>query len=82
MLVARSTLRKGPNTGNPGAAVVIGAEGVRHPTGSIVIEANRFENRLPRGTAFVRNLTAAPALLAGNIFTGRVIPLEGPGAVR
>jgi hypothetical protein len=82
LLLARSTLRKGPNTGNPGAAVVIGAEGVRHPTTSIVIEANRFENRLPRGTAFVRNLTTTPALLTGNTFAGRIIPLEGPGSAR
>jgi hypothetical protein len=82
VLLARSTLRKGPNTGNPGAAVVIGAEGVRHPTASIVIEGNRFENRLPRGTAFVRNLTDTPAALSGNTFSGRVIPLEGPGAMR
>lgn len=82
LLLARSTLRKGPNTGNPGAAVVIGAEGVRHPTASIVIEGNRFENRLPRGTVFVRNLTATPAELRGNAFSSRIIPLEGPGAAR
>lgn len=64
------------------ASVVIGAEGIRHPTTTLTIEANRFENLMPRGTVFVRNLTAAPAVLTGNTLTGRVTPLEGPGTVR
>lgn len=82
LLLRNSTLRKGPDTGNPIAAVVIGAEGVRHPTNSLRIENNRFENLMPRRTAFVRNLTGTPAELVGNRLAGEVVPLEGPGQVR
>lgn len=82
LVLARSTLRKGPRTGNGRAAVVIGAEGVRHPTRMLVIEGNRFENLLPGRTVFVRNLTASPATLSGNRLSGPVTPLEGRGTVR
>ncbi|WP_144300261.1 right-handed parallel beta-helix repeat-containing protein [Elioraea rosea] len=82
LVLARNTVRKGPRAGNMRAAVVIGAEGIRHPTTTLWIEANRFENLMPRGTVFVRNLTAAPAVLSGNRFLGSVTPLEGPGTVR
>lgn len=82
LLLARCTLRKGPRSGHPGAAVVIGAEGVRHPTNSLRIEENRFENLQPRSTVFVVNRTATPAALRGNRLSGRVLPLIGPGSVR
>lgn len=82
LLLARSTIRKGPRAGNMSASVVIGAEGIRHPTATLIVEGNRFENLLPRGTVFVRNLTPAPATLLDNSITGRVVPLEGPGALR
>jgi len=82
LLVARSTLRKGPRSDNPGTAVMIGAEGVRHPTASLRIEGNRFENLQRGGTAFVGNRSGVPAGLRGNRLVGRVTPLVGPGTVR
>ncbi|WP_291299246.1 hypothetical protein [Elioraea sp.] len=82
LVLARSTIRKGPRAGNMSASVVIGAEGIRHPTTTLTIEGNRFENLMPRGTVFVRNLADAPATLRANALTGRVVPLEGPGTVR
>lgn len=82
LLLRNTRLRKGPETGNPTAAVVIGAEGVRHPTTSLRIEDNSFANLMPRPTIFVRNLTQAPALLSANALSGQVVPLEGPGQVR
>jgi hypothetical protein len=47
----------------------------------LVIRGNRFTNDLPQPVAFVRNLTQTPARLTGNTFTGRVVPLNGPGTV-
>jgi hypothetical protein len=82
LVLARTTIRKGPRAGNMRASVVIGAEGRLHPTRELRIEANRFENLMPQGTTFVRNMTETPAVLAGNRLSGRVIPLEGPGTVR
>jgi hypothetical protein len=82
LVLARTTIRKGPTAGNPSAAVVIGAEGRLHPTRELRIEANRFENLLPQSTIFVRNLTEAPAALSGNRLSGQVTALQGPGTVR
>lgn len=82
LLLRNSELRKGPTVGNPTAAVVIGAEGVQHPTTSLVIEANRFTSLMDRPTIFVRNLSEAPAQLLRNRLAGDVRPLEGPGEVR
>lgn len=82
LLLANSTLRKGPDHGNPTAAVMIGAEGVRHPTTSLRVIGNRFENLMPRPTRFVENRTATPVWLEGNTLRGAVTPLAGPGTVR
>jgi hypothetical protein len=82
LVLVRNTIRKGPTSGNPSVSVVIGAEGIRHPTRTLLIEGNRFENLLPRETVFVRNLSSAPATLSRNALSGRVVPLEGPGTVR
>jgi hypothetical protein len=82
LLLRNTELRKGPQVGNPTAAVVIGAEGVRHPTNSLVIEANSFSNLMPHSTIFVRNLSQTPAEISGNRLSGEVVVLEGPGHVR
>lgn len=82
LLLRNTVLLKGPQVGNPTAAVVIGAEGVRHPTTSLVIEDNRFSNLMARPTLFVRNLSQAPAELVANRLSGEVVALEGPGHVR
>ncbi|MFL1463381.1 hypothetical protein ACI6QG_14340 [Roseococcus sp. DSY-14] len=80
LLLRGNTLVKGPRTDNPLTAVMIGAEGVRHPTRSLVIEGNRFESRLEAPVFFVFNRTAAPVRLEGNQLRGRVVPLGGPEA--
>ncbi|MFT8245501.1 hypothetical protein [Roseomonas sp. BN140053] len=82
LLLARNTLRKGPRSDNPNTAVMIGAEGVRHPTRSLRIENNRFENLQGRATAFVVNRSGVPAELQGNRLSGAVTPLVGVGVVR
>ena len=82
LLLANTTLRKGPDHGNPTAAVMLGAEGVRHPTTSLRVIGNRFENLMPRGTHFVENRTATPVLIEGNEVRGAVVVLVGPGEVR
>lgn len=82
VLIRGNTLRKGPRSGNWGTAIALGFEGVRHPTASLRIEDNRFENLQSRLTSFVSNRTTTPAILAGNRLAGRVIPLQGPGEAR
>lgn len=82
LLVSGVTLRKGPRANNTQAAIVIGAEGVVHPTTRIVVRDTQFTNRMSRRTTFLRNLTPAPAELRGNTLRGPVRPLEGPGNIR
>jgi len=75
-------LEKGPNCENHGTAISIGAEGVSQRTEEITIENNTFSNDQPRETTFVRNMTATPAKLVGNIFKGsKTIALVGDGTV-
>jgi hypothetical protein len=83
LLVQGSRLEKGPHTENHGFAIVIGEEGVTHPTGEILIKNNVFTNDTGAQTMFVRNLTAAPAQLLGNTLQGPDIrPLSGDGTAR
>lgn len=78
--ITGSTIEKGPNASNHGAAISIGEEGVDRPTDSIVIRDNRFTNDNAHETVFVRNLTATPVQMDGNTLTGKVRPLEGDGS--
>jgi hypothetical protein len=48
--------------------------------GFLVVSANRFVNEGTPGT-FVRNHSLVEALLRGNILTGRITALRGPGKV-
>jgi hypothetical protein len=82
LLLRGGELRKGPRSGNPRAAVVVGAEGVTQPTASLLVEGTRFVNLMPRPTTFLRNLSTTPAELRGNVFEGLVLALEGPGRAR
>ncbi|WP_135467490.1 right-handed parallel beta-helix repeat-containing protein [Crenalkalicoccus roseus] len=82
LLLAGSTLVKGPRSGNFGTAVMIGAEGVARPTHSLRVLGNRFENRQLLPTIFVHNRSGVPAELEGNTLRGLVLPLLGPGMVR
>ena len=72
-------MEKGPHTDNPGAAIVVGDEGVTNNTPEIIIENNMFTNRMDRSTVFVRNLTATGASLRANRIVGNIDPLAGPG---
>ena len=71
LLMSRNTLEKGPRTQNPTAAISIGEEGGNRPNSEIVITHNMFVNDGP-ATAFVRNVSKAPARLSGNIVKGPV----------
>jgi hypothetical protein len=82
LLMEHNTLSKGPHTDNNTTAVSIGAEGVSHPTTSLVIRDNSFTSLLPDHTDFVHNLTQTNAELIGNRMVGQVVPLEGPGTVK
>lgn len=78
LLMRGNLLIKGPRTDNPLTAVMIGAEGVRHPTRHLVIERNRFESRLPHPVAFVVNRTGTAVEMRGNVLVGAVVLLRGP----
>jgi hypothetical protein len=82
LVMRRNMMEKGPNSENATAAVMIGEEGVTQPTREFVFTANRFVNDGTGTTIFVRNLTSAKAVLTGNTFAGKVVPLSGPGYVR
>ena len=75
-------LEKGAASDNPSTAISIGEEGVRYPTSVLIVQDNTFTSLLPTPTAFVRNGSAAPAVLFGNRLHGLVLPLEGLGGVR
>ncbi|HEV7264387.1 MAG TPA: hypothetical protein VGN83_05645 [Falsiroseomonas sp.] len=82
VLLRGNTLRKGPQSGNAGTAIAIGFEGVHLPTPRLRIEANRFENLQFLPTVFVANRSDTEATLEGNLLSGGVLPLVGPGSVR
>ncbi len=81
VLIERTTLSKGPLSGNP-VAVMIGAEGATTPTLYLRARGNQFDNAMGREVTFLVNRTRTPALLEGNRLSGQVRPLEGPGTVR
>ena len=55
---------------------------IHNPPGPIVVRDNTFANEQDRATVFVRNFSATPAELSGNVLTGAVTPLAGAGTVR
>ena len=82
LLVDANRLEKGPHSGNAANAIMIGAEGVKRPAGTVLIRGNRFVNDEGRPTVFVHNLSETPAVLEGNVLVGPVQALVGPGTVR
>jgi hypothetical protein len=82
VIVRDNTLEKGPKAENHKAAIVIGAEGVTHPTPELVIANNSFRNDGNYETTLVWNITATRATLKGNKLSGSVIPLKGDGSVQ
>jgi hypothetical protein len=81
-LIQTNQMSKGRMTSNGGSAISIGSEGDVNPPGPIVVRDNSFVNEQDRGTVFVRNFSETPAELSGNLLSGAVTPLAGPGAVR
>ena len=77
-----NVLEKGPKNQNHSAAIIIGEEGVSQSTDALLFQHNTFTNDGPP-TSFVKNLTAAPAQLIGNVLKGGgVMPLIGNGTTR
>jgi hypothetical protein len=82
LIVEGNTMEKGPNSQNPANVIMIGAEGVTQPTDELLFKGNTFTNDQAKPTTFVHNLSKTPAQLIGNVFKGKVTPLEGPGTVK
>jgi hypothetical protein len=80
-VVRGNTIEKGPKAENHSGVIVIGVEGVTHPTREIIVENNTFQNDGPWQTIFVNNQTATEAQLRGNQLSGPVNPLRGDGHV-
>jgi hypothetical protein len=77
-IINGNTLEKGRQTENRDSTIMIGEEGVTHPTDELIIKNNRLTNNTGRQIIFVHNITATPAQLSGNVFSGGiVIPLRG-----
>ena len=81
LIVRDNSLEKGPKSENHKAAIAIGAEGVTHPTPEITLTNNNLRNDGDYETALLWNLTATPATLKGNQFSGSVIPLKDDGGL-
>ncbi|HSU05740.1 MAG TPA: right-handed parallel beta-helix repeat-containing protein [Acetobacteraceae bacterium] len=82
-LLEGNKLEKGPHAQNYATAIAIGEGGVRNASESLLIKNNTLINDTGHDTTFVRNVTATPAQLSGNVFQGgKVIPLAGDGSVR
>ncbi|WP_207480761.1 right-handed parallel beta-helix repeat-containing protein [Arenibaculum pallidiluteum] len=81
LVIADSTLQKGPKTSNRRAAVMIGAEGVTQPTREITVRGSRFDGA-GRAAGFIVNMTATEAVLAGNSIRGVERALIGDGMVQ
>jgi hypothetical protein len=72
VLIEGNVLEKGALSSNPGVAISIGSEGVKNPTGRLIVRGNQFVSRLPGRTIFVRNSAAVPVQLGGNRIEGDV----------
>jgi hypothetical protein len=81
VIVRGNMIEKGPKAENHAGVIVIGVEGVTHPTREIIVEDNTFQNDGFWQTTFVNNQTATEAVLRGNKLSGSVNPLRGDGQV-
>jgi hypothetical protein len=75
VLIQGNVMEKGAHTDNRAVAISIGEEGVKNPTGALIIRDNVFHSDVPERTAFVRDSTSTPVDLTGNRITGDVKPL-------
>jgi hypothetical protein len=82
LVMIGNVIEKGPNNQNYTTSIMIGEEGVDQPTSELTIKNNTFTND-GHATTFVKNITATPARLTGNILKGHpTIPLVGDGTVK
>jgi len=82
VVIRDSRLQKGPNAESHIAAISIGEEGATNPTREVAVQNNQFRSTGAYLTTFVRNGSAADAVLHGNRLIGSVVPLQGPGRVQ
>ena len=75
VLIEKNTLEKGALSSNPTVAISIGSEGVKNPTGRLIVRSNRFVSRAPGRTVFVRNSAGVSVQLDRNTIEGNVRPL-------
>ncbi|MBS0642862.1 MAG: hypothetical protein U1E70_11565 [Acetobacteraceae bacterium] len=81
LLIEKTMLQKGPNSGNRRVAISIATEGTRNPTNTMVIKENYFRTDVPGGTTFVRNAAQVPVQLIDNRISGDAQPLQGAGSI-
>jgi hypothetical protein len=81
LLARGNKLQKGPKSDNHTAAIIIGNEGVKQRTRSLIVENNIFENTGTYETVLVQNQTAEEVKMKGNKISGRAKPLRGDGVV-
>jgi hypothetical protein len=81
VLVQGTRIEKGPKAENHEGVITIGEEGATNPTPEITVTGNTVHND-GAPTTFVDNRTTTPAMLSGNVLTGLITPLKGPGEVR
>lgn len=72
VLIQGNTMQKGAHSDNPAAAISIGVEGVRNPTGVLIVRDNTFHSDVHGRTAFIRNSTPVPVEMAENVVGGDV----------
>jgi hypothetical protein len=75
VLIQGNTMEKGAHSENPAVAIAIGEEGVKNPTGVLIVKDNTFHSDVPTRTAFVRDSTPIPVALSGNTISGDVEPV-------
>jgi hypothetical protein len=76
VLIQGNVLEKGARTSNAGAAISIGIEGVKNPTGTLIVRDNVFHSDVEGRIIFVRNSSNARIEMSGNTITGDV-QMEG-----
>jgi hypothetical protein len=76
VLIQGNSMEKGARSENPAAAISIGEETVKNPTGVLIIRDNRFRSDVATRTAFVRVTAATPVDLVGNTISGDVEALR------
>jgi len=72
VLIQGNTMQKGALSENPRTAISIGAEGVKNPTGVLIVRDNVFHSDVPGQTVFVRDNTPVAVEMSGNTISGDV----------